>query len=114
MRIYLWEFGYPQRLKELAKDVATAVPNVAGKTNRWARAVAEARNGFAHSFAASPAEGQIIRYHILQNSLRWLLVGRILLELGVPAEDLSAKFLDFEPYRRFIESARRDLPDIYY
>jgi hypothetical protein len=113
MDTYLWDLSYPMRLKALGADVANAVPGVTGKTTKWSSAVVNARNGFAHWLTGNSSDDEVFAYDVLHNSLRWLLIGRLLLELGVPAETLAGRFAEFEPYRRFMDSARRTLPRVY-
>ncbi len=76
---YLWEPSYPERLAALLQDVDQAAPGVAGRPNRWKTAVATARIGFAHSLKKDPAEHDVQAWHVLAQSLRWLLTARLLL-----------------------------------
>ncbi|GII52809.1 hypothetical protein Pth03_11980 [Planotetraspora thailandica] len=113
MRTYLWEPSYPQRIKALAADVAAVVPGVTGKTSRWSNAIVNARIGFAHGMTRSSSEDEIITFHILHGSLRWLLTARLLLEAGISPNDLSTSFARFERYSQFLRQSRRSLPRIY-
>lgn len=114
MQVYLWDMSFPQRLKALAADVAETVPGVTGKPAKWCNRIRDARNGFAHHLTASEPDTEMIYgYHTLQMSLRWLLAGRLLLQVGVPAEELATAFSDYEPYQQFLRNAQRDLPDVY-
>jgi len=113
MRTYLWDLSFPMRLKELANEVAGAMPGVTGRTSRWSSAVVDARNGFAHWLAGASSEDKIFAYHVLYQSLRWLLTCRLLLESGVPSDVLASRLAEFEPYRQFLREAKRTLPRIY-
>jgi hypothetical protein len=93
MKLYLWEPSYPQRLAALAADVSVAVPGVTGKTRKWQDAIRDVRVGFAHALAAGAITSDTLHgYATLEESLRWLLTGRLLLELGIPADKLAEKF----------------------
>jgi hypothetical protein len=114
MKLYLWEPSYPQRLAALAADVSVAVPGVTGKTRKWQDAIRDVRVGFAHALAAGAITSDTLHgYATLEESLRWLLTGRLLLELGIPADKLAEKFSAHERYQRFLRNAKRDLPAIY-
>lgn len=114
LRIYLWEPSFPQRMEGLAKDAGTAVPGVSGRTNKWKRAVAEARNGFAHSLVsgADPTES-ILGYVTLTQSLRWLMLGLFLAESGISEQVLGEKLREYVAYKRFLSDAKERLPEIY-
>ena len=113
MQTYLWEPSYPQRIKALVADVATVLPGVTGKTSRWSSAIVNARIGFAHGLSGSSSEDEIIEFHILHGSLRWLLTARLLLEVGISPSDLSASFARFERYSQFMRESQRGVPRIY-
>ncbi len=110
---YLWEPSYPQRLAELLREVEGAAPGVAGRQNRWKAAVVDARVGFAHSLESDPAEDHIRGWHVLAQSLRWLLTARMLLHAGVVADMLSKAFKRYDTYSNFLRSARKTLPRLY-
>jgi len=110
---YLWQPSYPQRLAALLQEVDGAPPGVAGRQNRWKRAVVDARVGFAHSLESDPAEDHIRGWHVLAQSLRWLLTGRMLLHAGVVADTLSKAFERYDTYSNFLRSARKTLPRVY-
>jgi ApeA N-terminal domain 1/Apea-like HEPN len=114
MATYLWELSFPQRLRVLAEDVAVATPGVTGHTKRWCDSIRDARNGFAHALAGDSVTAQkIYEYYTLQASLRWLLTGKLLLELGVRAEEVGQYFSRYDKYQRFLLNAVRDLPRVY-
>jgi hypothetical protein len=114
MKLYLWEPSYPQRFAALAADVSVAVPGVTGKTRKWQDAIRDVRVGFAHALAAGAITSDTLHgYATFEESLRWLLTGRLLLELGIPADKLAEKFSAHERYQRFLRNAKRDLPAIY-
>ena len=89
------------------------MPGVTGKTSKWSQAVVDARNGFAHWLTGSAGEKEILSHYILHNSLRWLLVGRLLIEAGVPTDVLAQHFTRFGPYKIFLQQARQKFPKIY-
>jgi hypothetical protein len=114
MGTYLWDVSFPQRLRQLSEDVSSAMPGVTGKPGKWKSAVCDARNGFAHFLVGKEGdEVKILGYAALHKSLRWLLTGRILLELGVPAELLSQRLAEFRRYNHFLMNAKESLPNIY-
>jgi hypothetical protein len=114
MKLYLWEPSYPQRLEALAADVSVAVPGVTGNTTKWRNAIRDVRVGSAHALETGAITTDVLYgYSTLEKSLRWLLTGRLLLELGVPADNLAEKFSIYERYQRFLRNAKRDLPTIY-
>lgn len=110
---YLWEPSYPQRLAALLQEVNGAAPGVAGQQNRWKGAVVDARVGFAHSLESDPAEDDIRAWHVLAQSLRWLLTARMFLHAGVVADTLSEAFQRYDAYSNFLWSARKTLPRVY-
>lgn len=110
---YLWEPSYPQRLAALLHEVDMAAPGVAGRRSRWKKAVVDARVGFAHSFENDPAEDDIRAWHVLAQSLRWLLTARLLLHVGVVDGTLSKAFERYDAYSNFLRSARKTLPRVY-
>ncbi len=110
---YFWEPSYPERLAALLQDVNQAAPGVAGQPNRWKHAVVDARNGFAHSLKKDPAEDDIQAWHVLAQSLRWLLTARLLLDVGVVAATLAEAYERYDAYSNFLRSARKVLPWVY-
>ncbi len=110
---YLWEPSYPQRLAALLQEVDGAAPGVAGQQNRWTGAIVNARVGFAHSLESNAAEDDIRAWHVLAQSLRWLLTARMFLHAGVVAETLSEAFESHSAYSNFLWSARKTLPRVY-
>lgn len=80
---------------------------------RWKGAVVDARVGFAHSLKSDPAEDDIRAWHVLAQSLRWLLTARMFLHAGVVADTLSEAFERYDAYSNFLWSARKTLPRVY-
>jgi hypothetical protein len=113
-RLYLWEPGFPQRLRALAQDVAETMPGVTGTTKKWVDAIRDARNGFAHMFEkdSSPVS-EAHEFYTLHLSLRWLIMGRMLIELGIPSIQLKEAFVNFDRYQRFLRHAGMYTGSIY-
>lgn len=110
---YLWEPSYPQRLRDLLRETADAAPGVAGKQTKWRSRVVNARNGFAHSLPRSSHGEDFFAWFTLTKSLRWLLLARLLLEVGLPPKAVGQALRGSNDYSNFLSAARRDLPDIY-
>jgi len=105
--------SFAQRMEQLADYVAAAVPGATGQTNRWKQRVTDLRNEFAHrSYGFLEAE-RVPELLAVQQSLRWLLTGLLLLETGLPRDELAAKIEDHQPYRLFRQQARVWLPNIF-
>ncbi len=113
LRTYLWEPSYPQRLRQLLAETAEAAPGVAGKPNKWRTRVVNARVGFAHSLSGGDASEDVFAWFTLTRSLRWLLMTRLLLEVGLSPQALSQALTDSNDYSNFLSAARRDLPEVY-
>lgn len=115
LKQYLWEPSFPERLAALLQEVNGAAPGVAGRQNKWKEAVVAARIGFAHSLESEndPAEDELRRWHVLAQSLRWLLTARLLLHAGVVAGTLTEAFDRSDAYSNFLRSALKTLPRVY-
>lgn len=108
------EPSYRQRLKSLSERAAEAVPGVTGRRAAWVSAVVDTRHEFAHqSRTGFLDESRVDRYVAVQESLRWLLTGVLLLETGMPASTLGARFQQHMPYQLFLEQAPDWLPAVY-
>lgn len=117
---YLEEPSYPQRLERLAEHAGPAVPGVlgrlteTGRPTRWKEAVVGARIELAHRLDRGwLGEGDVERYATVHESLRWLLTGLLLLETGLPADDVAARLRGHERYGLFLRQARHWLPKVY-
>jgi hypothetical protein len=116
---HLIEPSYPQRLLRLAERADSVVPKVLGRRtdgrpSRWKGAVAGARNDFAHSQDRGwLGEERLDQYLAVIGSLRWLLTAVLLLETGLPAETLAARFAQHQRYLLFLRQAREWHPDVY-
>ncbi|MET7468418.1 HEPN domain-containing protein [Micromonospora sp. NPDC005599] len=113
LRIYLSEPSFPKRLQRLAEDVSLVAPGITGRTNRWYRAISDARNGFAHSLRGEESDDTLFSHLTLTKSIRWLITARLLMELDVPIEILKLAFERFERYQQFLRNAKRDCPRVY-
>ena len=116
---HLIEPSYPQRLLRLAERADDVVPKVVGRRtegrpSRWKNAVAGARNDFAHSQDRGwLGEERLDEYLAVIGSLRWLLTAVLLLETGLPADTLAARFARHQRYLLFLRQAREWHPDVY-
>jgi hypothetical protein len=111
---HITDLSYPRRLLDLAQHVGPAVPGVTGDTAQWKKHVVNTRIGFAHALekgflSAGNAEESIA---VLQ-SLRWLLTGLLLLQVGIDPIALGNCFKDYENYQLFLAQARIWLPAVY-
>ncbi len=109
---HLEEPSFPQRLAQLAESVAATMPSVTGQTNRWKRCVTKVRNDLAHRsrFLEMPSIDELLA---VRGSLRWLLTGLLLLQTGLPREELAARFEVHQPYMSFRRQARGWLPPVF-
>lgn len=107
------EASYKQRLKRLAEETATALPGVCGKQNRWVTSVYNARNSFAHRTQGFLEEASIEEFYAVSQSLRWVLLGIMLLKSGVSAETLAARVQQNQQYGLFLQHMRSSLPSVY-
>ncbi|SIG32066.1 HEPN domain-containing protein [Mycobacteroides abscessus] len=86
---YLYEPSFPNRIEALARRAAEAVPECAGRINRWKRAVTDQRNTLAHGLRQEGENPDLTEMHYITRSLRWVLTVCLLLEAGVPSERLA-------------------------
>ncbi len=111
---YLEDPSFPQRLAQLADCAAVAMPGVTGRTNRWTQCVTDVRNKYAHrppyGFLETP---RVFEELAVQQSLRWLLTGLLLLQTGLPPDELAAQVEDHQPYTLFRQQAREWLPRVF-
>ncbi|WP_157756070.1 ApeA N-terminal domain 1-containing protein [Nocardiopsis dassonvillei] len=110
---YLWEYSYPQRLEQLAEDVRAVAVDATGKTNKWKKAVTDARVSLAHGMKSKPIEEIVNDYVLLTRSLKWVLALRVIMETDIDRNKLKSALGSFEPYRAFTASCRKHLPKIY-
>lgn len=91
LRQYWADKSYPQRLKEIVEPVAEAVPSAVGKIKLWRDAVCAQRVAGAHGLDEKEAGTavDILDVHALNQSLRWVLTFRLLLEAGVTSTQLG-------------------------
>ncbi|ORJ61228.1 hypothetical protein B5M45_13060 [Mycobacterium simiae] len=90
LRQYWYEYTYPKRVKTLAEPVASVVPDCIGRINQWKNAVVEQRISLAHGKrAGGMGDDEIFRMISLNRSIRWMLVLRLLLLVGIPPEELT-------------------------
>jgi hypothetical protein len=110
---HLEEASYSQRLKRLVAEVADAMPGACGKANRWVSTVYEARNSFAHRKEGFLDNELIDEFYSVSQSLRWVLMGVLLLQSGVSAATLAARLRRNQQYDLFLKSMRSSLPSVY-
>lgn len=111
---HLTDQSYPRRLRDLAEHIGQAVPGVTGNTAQWRKRVVSMRHGFAHALEhgflnEDDAEESIA----VLLSLRWLLTGLLLLQVGIEPTALGDRFKGHQAYQLFLAQARTWLPSVY-
>jgi len=102
------------RLLELAQWVKPAVPGVTGQTNKWKGCVTDVRHEFAHRLKGGfLATARIDELIAVRQSLRWFLMGLLLLQTGLEPAELAARFKDHRPYDLFLAQAPEWLPRVF-
>jgi len=56
---------------------------------------------------------RVVELLAVLRSLRWLLTGLLLLQTGLPPDELAARFKVHQPYVLFRRQAREWLPDVF-
>lgn len=107
------DLSFPRRMDQLADLVEVAVPGVTGQRNRWKRCVADIRNEFAHRSYGFLERARVSELIAVHESLRWLLVGTLLLQTGVPPDELAERMEGHQPYVLFRQQAREWLPRVF-
>jgi hypothetical protein len=110
---YLEEPGYTARLSRLAQEVSEALPGITGKTKKWVAAVSDCRNSFAHRRAGFVVGDDVDRYYGVIVSLRWVLVGVLLLQTGIDPCLLSNRVEEDSSFTHFRRQAAQLLPKVY-
>lgn len=111
---HLTDQSYPRRLLDLAEHVEHAVPGVTGNTVEWKKRVTSARNDFAHKLEHGFLDEATAEESVaMLLSLRWLLIGMLLLQTGIDPPVLGRRLIDHEPYQLFLAQARAWLPAVY-
>lgn len=113
MMTHLKEPGYGRRLKQLAGLVEASVPGIVGRTNKWAEAVTNARNKYAHRTGGFLQDSDIDSLFAVVESLRWLLRCILVLQAGVSDEHLAKRVSELSGYGLFLERAATGLPKVY-
>lgn len=109
----LEEAGYRQRLQRLALEVEEAMPGVCGNTSRWVKIVYDARNLFAHRTHGFLELAKIDEFYAVSQSLRWVLMGVLLLHSGLSADLLAARLREAEAYRWYLINMHSTLPPVF-
>ena len=115
LRTWWADKSYPQRLKEIAEPVVEAVPSAVGRIDRWKEAVRAQRVAGAHGLGEEESghTADILDVHALNQSLRWVLTFRLLLEAGVAPEQLAAAAQRSERYETAVRRWNDRLPRIF-
>ena len=115
LRTWWADKSYPQRLREIAEPVAEAVPSAVGKIGKWKEAVRAQRVASAHGLGEEEAghAPDILDVHALNQSLRWVLTFRLLLEAGVTREQLTAVAGRSQRYENAVRQWNHQLPQIF-
>lgn len=94
------EVSFPSRIQALAERVAVAAPDCVGRTNRYKKAVTDARNVLAHGRSSrGMSDTELLKLASLSRSLRWMLTIRMLLEAGVSSEAMQLALARSDRYR---------------
>lgn len=110
---YIEEMSYEHRLRDLAVEAELALPGITGKTNKWAAAVAKARNDFAHGTKVDFSETTVDQLAGIAGSLRWVLSTVLLLNAHVPISVVQERFGGGQAYPQFRSEVAFQLPDVY-
>ncbi|MEU4396841.1 HEPN domain-containing protein [Kribbella sp. NPDC023855] len=115
LKQYFYEDSYPTRMGRLAEYVSAVASTCIGRPNRWKSEITSLRIDLAHALGQRPGSSDeaILLMHARNQSLRWALLIRILLETGVPPEVLSRALEESERYRRDSKRWRRQLPNLF-
>ncbi|MET8142128.1 HEPN domain-containing protein [Sphaerisporangium sp. NPDC005288] len=107
--------SFRDRLHDLIDDCAAILPDVVGlRPKRWSSDIAEFRNRFAHELNKGHLnEKDILSCLACRESLRWLLLARLLIETGIPHEILSDRLGKHPRYTIFLRQAKNWSPRIY-
>lgn len=110
---YLNKPNYKSRLTRLAAEVEVAMPGVCGDRDEWVKRVDAARNNFAHRKEGFITADSIDEMLAIAQSLRWALMGNILLASKVPADVLKERLKNDSRYFYFLRTVRSAAPDIF-
>jgi hypothetical protein len=110
---FFGELSYTKRLAQLAQEVQVALPGVTGNTKKWISTVSECRNYFAHRRTGFSSQADRDKYLGVIQSLRWVLVGVLLLQTGIDPNHLAEKVEQYRPFTYFLSQAAIFLPDVY-
>ncbi|GAA3251334.1 hypothetical protein GCM10017691_63740 [Pseudonocardia petroleophila] len=110
---YIEEMSYPHRLRAIAKEAAVALPEIAGRINRWADAVSTARNRFAHGTGRGVKEEETDELIGLIESLRWCLTTVLLLNCHTPAQVIADRFKSHQRFEHYTAQVKVSLPRVY-
>ena len=112
---YLFEPSFPMRIEALATRVGTALPTCVGRVNHWKQAVTEQRNNLAHGLPAETGNSDVDveKMHYIMRSLRWVLTLYLMLEAGVPSEQLTHTTEANRRYERDLRNWRRVWPGVF-
>lgn len=113
MLTHLEDMGYARRLAALADRVSNGLPGATGNAKKWVKAVANARNSYAHRTSGYLDKGVIDEFFAVSSSLKWVLTGVCILESGVSEVVLAARVQDHPTYRQFLKNMREALPSVY-
>lgn len=110
---YIEEMSYPHRLRDLAAEAELAIPGITGKSNRWANAVSDARNEFAHGKKVDFDSTTVDRIAGIVASLHWVLSTVLLLNSHVPVSSITERLGAGQPYAQFRSEVEVLMPAVY-
>lgn len=105
---------YRRRMKELGNAAESAAPGITGDTERWAKAVTDTRNVFAHrSKTGFLSHADVDQHLTVLSSMQWVLRILLLQAAGVENQVIARRLAANQSYRLFREECARRCPDIY-
>jgi len=110
---YMFEPSFPMRIAALGERVGAVVPSCVGRVNHWKQAVTNQRNILAHGLPDEDSSFDVTRMHYITRSLRWVLTLYLLLEAGVPPEQLATITTGNRRYERDQRNWRRVWPKVF-
>lgn len=110
---FMFEPSFPMRIAALAERVGAVLPGCVGRVNRWKQAVTNQRNILAHGLPDEDCSFDVTRMHYITRSLRWTLTLYLLLEAGVPADQLASITANNRRYERDQRNWCRVWPKVF-
>lgn len=112
-----WTYG--ERLFDLAETARPVAPKLTGDTQKWVERITSIRNGFAHLLAGQSEteigeiKDQSKEFIVLHESLRWLLIIRLMQHIKMADEVIQKGLQRASTYPSFPYRAHLWLPEVY-